>query len=115
MRLVPVPPPEGLRLNYGRSGERSLWPEAQRLDGAVGGVRTTSAIAVCADYKLRSSTGAVNAIHCRLSESLATLVEEAAEAIRQNMVSQMDKTNGPISNTDDNNAEREQDSVWLLV
>ncbi|MFN9643709.1 MAG: hypothetical protein ACK6BG_00985 [Cyanobacteriota bacterium] len=29
------------------------------------------------------STGAINAIRCRLSESLAPLVEEAAEALRQ--------------------------------
>lgn len=29
------------------------------------------------------STGAINAIRCRLGESLASLVEEAAEAIRQ--------------------------------
>jgi hypothetical protein len=46
------------------------------------------------------STGAINAIRCRLSASLASLVEEAAEAIRHNKVSHMNETGGPIGNAD---------------
>jgi len=38
------------------------------------------------------STGAINTIRCRLSESLATLVEEAVTSIRHEKVAHMDET-----------------------
>jgi hypothetical protein len=59
------------------------------------------------------STGAINAIRCRLSESLARLVEEAAETILQDKVAHMDETGGPIGNADGNNPERKRG--WLRV
>jgi len=49
---------------------------------------------------LSPDTGAINSIRCRLSESLAALVEEAAETIRWEQVAHMDETGGPIGNAD---------------
>ena len=61
------------------------------------------------------STGAINAIRYRLSESLATLVEEATEAIRQETVAHMDETGGPIGNADGNNPEGKRGWLWVMV
>ena len=61
------------------------------------------------------STGAINAIRCRLSESLASLVEEAAEAIRHEQVAHLDETGGPIGNADGNNPERKRGWLWVMV
>ena len=61
------------------------------------------------------STGAINTIRCRLSESLASLVEEAAAAIRQEKVAHMDETGGPIGNADGNNPERRRGWLWVMV
>jgi transposase len=61
------------------------------------------------------STGAINAIRCRLSKNLASLVEEATEAIRQDKVIHMDETGGPIGNADGNNPERKRSWLWVMV
>jgi len=61
------------------------------------------------------STDAINAIRCRLSESLASLVEEAAEAIRHEQVAHLDETGGPIGNADGNNPERKRGWLWVMV
>ena len=59
------------------------------------------------------STGAINAIRCRLSEALAQAVEEVKAAIRLEQVAHMDETGGPIGNADGNNPEGKRG--WLLV
>jgi hypothetical protein len=84
-------------------------PQLSALVGLLGGVYHLS------HRKVRSllyqvlgvelSTGAINAIRCRLSESLAMLVEEATEAIRREQVAHMDETGGPIGNADGHNPE----------
>jgi transposase len=61
------------------------------------------------------STGAINTIRCRLSESLATLVEEAVTSIRHEKVAHMDETGGPIGNADGNNPERKRGWLWVMV
>jgi transposase len=61
------------------------------------------------------STGAINTIRCRLSESLATLVEEAATSIRHEKVTHLDETGGPIGNADGNNPERKRGWLWVLA
>ena len=61
------------------------------------------------------STGSINAIRCRLSESLATLVEEATDAIRQEKVAHLDETGVPIGNTDGNNPEKKRGWLWVMV
>ncbi|MFM7640115.1 MAG: IS66 family transposase [Cyanobium sp.] len=61
------------------------------------------------------STGAINTIRYRLSECLATLVEEAAAAIREEKVAHMDETGGPIGNADGNNPERKRGWLWVMV
>ncbi|MFN9692439.1 MAG: IS66 family transposase, partial [Synechococcaceae cyanobacterium] len=61
------------------------------------------------------STGAINAIRCSLSERLASLVEEVAEAIRHEQVPHLDETGGPIGNADGNNPERKRGWLWVMV
>ena len=61
------------------------------------------------------STGSINAIRCRLSESLATLVEEATDAIRQEKVAHLDETGGPIGNADGNNPGKKRGWLWVMV
>ena len=61
------------------------------------------------------STGAINTIRCRLSESLATLVEEAVTSIRHEKVAHLDETGGPIGNADGNNPERKRGWLWVMV
>jgi len=61
------------------------------------------------------STGAIHIIRCRLSESLAAVVEEAKEAIRQENVAHMDETGGPIGNADGNNPNGRRGWLWVMV
>ena len=61
------------------------------------------------------STGAINTIRRRLSDSLAALVEEATEAIRSEQVAHMDETGGPIGNADGNNPEGKRGWLWVMV
>ncbi len=61
------------------------------------------------------STGAINTIRCRLSESLAALVQEATEAIRQELVAHMDETGAPIGNADGNNPDGRRGWLWVMV
>jgi hypothetical protein len=61
------------------------------------------------------STGAINAIRSRLSESLATLVEEATEAIRRETEAHMDANGGPIGNADGNNPEGKRGGLWVMA
>ena len=49
---------------------------------------------------IEASTGAINSIRCRLSDSLAALVEEAAAAIRREKVAHMYETGGPMGNAE---------------
>ena len=94
-------------------------PQLSALVGLLGGVYHLS------HRKVRSlldqvlgveiSTGAINTIRCRLSESLATLVEEAVTSIRQEKVAHMDETGGPIGNADGNNPEGKRGWLWVMV
>ena len=98
---------------------RGFGPQLSALVGLLGGAYHLS------HRKVRSlldqllgveiSTGAITAIRCRLSESLATLVEEAAEAIRHEKVAHMAETGGPIGNADGNNPERKRGWLWVMV
>ncbi|MBM5817428.1 MAG: IS66 family transposase, partial [Cyanobacteria bacterium K_Offshore_surface_m2_239] len=94
-------------------------PQLSALVGLLGGVYHLSHRKVqrLLDQFLgvELSTGAINAIRCRVSESLATLVEEAAAAIRKETVAHMDETGGPIGNADGNNPERKRGWLWVLV
>lgn len=92
-------------------------PQLSALVGLLGGVYHLShrKVQSLLDQVLgvQLSTGAITAIRCRLSESLATLEEEAVAAIREEKVAHMDETSGPIGNADGNNPERKR--CWLLV
>ena len=94
-------------------------PQLSALVGLLGGVYHLShrKVQSLLDQVLgvELSTGAITAIRCRLSESLATLVEEAAVAIREEKVAHMDETGGPIGNADGNNPERKRGWLWVLV
>ncbi len=64
---------------------------------------------------IEASTGAINSIRCRLSDSLAALVEEAAETIRWEQVAHMDETGGPIGNADGHNPKGQRGWLWVVV
>ena len=61
------------------------------------------------------STGAINAIRCRLSDSLAALVEEAAAAIRREKLAHIDETGGPMGNAVGNNPDGRRGWLWVMV
>ena len=94
-------------------------PQLSALVGLLGGVYHLShrKVRSLLDQVLRVelSTGAINAIRYRLSESLATLVEGATEAIRREQVAHMDETGGPIGNADGNNPEGKRGWLWVMV
>ena len=62
-----------------------------------------------------ASTGAIISIRCRLSDSLAALVEEAAAAIRREKVAHIDETGGPMGNADGNNPDGRRGWLWVMV
>jgi transposase len=64
---------------------------------------------------IEASTGAINSIRCRLSDSLAALVEEAAAAIRREKVAHIDETGGPMGNADGNNSDGRRGWLWVMV
>ncbi len=64
---------------------------------------------------LRSAPAPSTPSSCSLSESLVSLVEEAAEAIRQDKVGHMGETGGPIGNADGNTPERKRGWLWVMV
>ena len=64
---------------------------------------------------IEASTGAINSIRCRLSDSLAALVEEAAAAIRREKVAHIDETGGPMGNADGNNPDGRRGWLWVMV
>ncbi len=64
---------------------------------------------------IEASTGAINSIRCRLSDSLAALVEEAAAAIRREKVAHIDETGGPMDNADGNNPGGRRGWLWVMV
>jgi transposase len=63
---------------------------------------------------IRISTGAINAIRCRLSAALAAPVAQATEAIRQQAVAHLDETGGPIGNADGNNPGGRRGWLWVM-
>jgi hypothetical protein len=60
------------------------------------------------------STGAINAIRCRLSAALAAPVAQATETIRQQPVAHLDETGGPIGNADGNNPAKRRGWLWVM-
>ena len=64
---------------------------------------------------IEASTGAINSIRCRLSDSLAALVEEAAAPIRPDKVVHIDELGGPMGNSDGNNTDGCRGWLWVMV
>lgn len=60
------------------------------------------------------STGAINAIRCRLSAALAPLVAEAEAEIRLEDVAHVDETGGPTGNADGNNPQGRRGWLWVM-
>jgi hypothetical protein len=60
------------------------------------------------------STGAINAIRCRLSAALAPPVAEAEAEIRLEGVAHVDETGGPTGNADGNNPQGRRGWLWVM-
>ena len=63
---------------------------------------------------IQISTGAINAIRCRLSAALAAPVARATEAIRLQPVAHLDETGGPVGNADGNNPSGRRGWLWVM-
>jgi hypothetical protein len=103
------------------SGERRLWPSAQRVGGAFGRYlppQPSQCAKSAGSVAWRSAQHWTPLLHLLpLSESLASLEEEeekAEEAIRKDPA-HMDETGGPIGNADGNNPERKRGWLGVLV